>query len=644
MPKMRRYQSSDRRAAAGANSGPRDRTHRVRQCRRLVALAAALGAGAAVPHSVRGADPQPYKVDIGKTGNAVLDSTLDDASGLARLREKVPVGPFPLITRAQQDVGRLRTVLHSFGYYKGDVDIRIDHHALNDPRLPNYLAKATTASTVSVAVKKGPDFHVRHIAIEGDVPAKVRAQLGLKPGQPAVAADVFAARQRLLTALQEDGYALAKVAEPVAVEHPDANALDVTFKVTTGPRLDIGPITITGLKTVNESFIRKRLLIQPGELYQPSKIEAARRDIASLEIIRAVTVQAGDKPGPDGRLPLTFRIDERPEHTVGVTGAYSTDLGSRLKLTWTHRNLFGNAERLELSGAATGLGGTATNALGYDLTAKLTKPDFLIRNQSLQTGAEALKQSLDAYDQRAFTAGASIRRPLSDIWSASLGLSGTQERIRQEGVTRDYRFAGLPATVDLDSTGAAPLADPTHGWRAQLGATPTMPFGTQSSLFGLLRASGSTYVDVGRFWSARPGRSVVALRALIGSIVGASQLDVPPDQRFYGGGSATVRGYAFQSIGPKFPDGKPAGGRSIDAGTIEFRQRLFGDFGAVAFADVGQVSDSDAPFDGTPRVGVGVGARYYTAIGPIRLDVALPLNKPQGGDNFELYIGIGQAF
>lgn len=643
MPKMRRYHSNIRRAAVGAFGALRGQVPRSRR-RRLVALAAAIGAGAAAPQAVRGADPQPYKVEIAKTGNVVLDSTLDDASGLARLREKVPVGPFPLITRAQQDVGRLETVLNSFGYYKGKVDIRIDHRALNDPNLPTHLAKATTASTVSVAVDKGPDFHIGHITIEGNVPEKVRAQLGLKPGQPAVAADVFAARQRLLTALQEDGYALAKVAQPLAVEHPDANALDVTFKVTTGPRLDIGRITFTGLKTLNESFIRKRLLIHPGELYQPSKIEAARRDIASLDIIRAVTVHAGDKPAPDGRLPLTFRIEERPERTVGVTGAYSTDLGSRLRFTWTHRNLFGNAERLELSGAATGLGGTATNALGYDLSAKLTKPDFLIRNQSLETGVEALQQDLAAYTQRAYTAGASIRRPLSKIWSTSLGLSGTQERVSQESVTRDYRFISLPATLDLDSTGAAPLADPTQGWRARFGATPTMPFGVQSSMFALLRASGSTYVDVGRLWNAAPGRSIVALRALIGSIVGASQFDVPPDQRFYGGGSATVRGYAFQSISPKFADGTPAGGRSIDAGTIEFRQRLFGDFGAVAFGDVGQVSDSDAPFDATQRIGVGVGARYYTAIGPIRLDVAFPLNKPAGGDNFEIYIGIGQAF
>jgi translocation and assembly module TamA len=612
--------------------------------RHCVLLLLAVALGAAFVHAARAADPQPYTVNIEDTGNKALNAALKQTSGLVGLREKAPVGPFPLITRARQDGQRLKTVLHSFGYYKGNIAILINGRPLNDPSLPARLARTTGSATVSIAVNKGPQFHLRHVTIEGDMPEDDRAKLGLAPGQPAVAADVLAARERLLTALQEDGFALAKIEPPVAIEHADANALDVTFKVTTGPRLHIGPIAITGLKTVNESFIRKRLLINPGELYQPSRIDAARRDLAALDIIGGVTVRAADKPGPDGRLPLTFKIDERPERTVGVTGAYSTDLGGRLKLTWAHRNLFGNAERLELSGAATGLGGTTTNGLGYDLSARLTKPDFLRRDQSLQTGIEALQQDLDAYSQRAFKTGASIRRRLSSDWSTSVGLSAEQERIKQEGVTRDYTLVGLPGTLDFDSTGAAPLADPTHGWRAQLGGTPTMPFGPQASVFGILQASASTYVDIGSLWSAAPGRSVLAFRALVGSIVGADQLDVPPDQRFYGGGSATVRGYAFQSIGPKFPDGKPIGGTAIDAATVEFRQRLFGDFGMAAFVDAGQVGDSAMPFDGTPRVGVGIGGRYYTAIGPIRLDVALPLDKPQGGDSFELYIGIGQAF
>ena len=142
----------------------------------------------------------------------------------------------------------------------------------------------------------------------------------------------------------------------------------------------------------------------------------------------------------------------------------------------------------------------------------------------------------------------------------------------------------------------------------------------------------------------RAGRSVIALRGLIGTAQGASLFSLPPDQRFYGGGSATVRGYKYQSIGPQFEDGKPTGGTSIDAATIELRQRLSGNFGAAVFIDAGQVGETSRPFTGTLRIGVGGGVRYYTAIGPIRFDVAVPVNKLPGGDSFEIYIGLGQVF
>ncbi len=137
---------------------------------------------------------------------------------------------------------------------------------------------------------------------------------------------------------------------------------------------------------------------------------------------------------------------------------------------------------------------------------------------------------------------------------------------------------------------------------------------------------------------------MIALRALVGSVQGASTFELPPEQRFYAGGSATIRGYAYQSVGPQFADGNPEGGTAIDAGTIEYRQRFGGSFGTALFVDAGQVNSSPSPFEGSLKVGVGVGLRYYTAIGPIRVDFAVPLVKEANSGNFQIYIGIGQAF
>jgi translocation and assembly module TamA len=586
-------------------------------------------------------------VTIAETGDAALDKALEDASQLKSLREKAPVSPVALVIRAKQDVDRFATVLHSFGFYDGSVKIDVDGRSLGDPALVETLSALPEGKTVAVEVKSEPGalYHLGRITIAGTVPPDAAAKLGLTEGQPAVASDVLAAGARLLTAMREDGYALASVEAPEATADPQRHTIDVTFTAEQGRLANIGPIGLAGLDSVNESFVRQRLLVGPGQLYQPSKIDEARQDLASIGVFSSVSASAGTQIAPDGTIPITYAFEERPQHVVGITGAFSTDLGGSLTGTWSHRNLFGNAEQLNLSAAGTGFGGSAVKGIGYDVSAQFLKPDFLQRDQTLELDAAALKQDLDAYDQRAYTIGASVRRKLSPEWTVSLGVTGEEETIIQQGVSRDYTLLALPFTAKYDNTGLGnPLLDPTHGARFTLTAAPTLSLGRKTSTFAILQAAGSTYVDLGHYLFDTAGRSVLALRALIGSVQGAGQFDLPPDQRFYGGGSATVRGFKYQSIGPLFPDNNPIGGTAIDTGTVEFRQRLFGDFGAVAFVDAGQVSAQNAPFSGTLRVGVGAGLRYYTPIGPVRLDVAIPANKPPGGDRFEVYVGLGQAF
>jgi translocation and assembly module TamA len=143
---------------------------------------------------------------------------------------------------------------------------------------------------------------------------------------------------------------------------------------------------------------------------------------------------------------------------------------------------------------------------------------------------------------------------------------------------------------------------------------------------------------------ATPGRSVLALRGVVGATEGVTQFELPPDKRFYAGGSATVRGFKYQSIGPRFPNDDPIGGTSLVAATVEFRQRILEDYGAVVFVDGGHVSARGSLGEGDWRAGAGVGLRYYTSFGPIRADFAVPVNKQSGGSSFEVYIGLGQAF
>jgi translocation and assembly module TamA len=588
----------------------------------------------------RAADPQDYKVTIATTGSTDLDAVLRDSAQLVTLQGKVAVPPFALIERARGDIPRLQTALDSFGYYQNKVVITIGGHALSDPELPAYLDSVPqgTAVDVNVSIDKGSLFHLGTIEIDGAVPATEKDSLGLKAGDPAVASNVLDGQSRLLNALQDDGYALAKVDAPVAYADDEHHLIDLTFAVETGPQVQIGDIAFKGLADVHEDFVRRALTIKSGDRYKPSRIEEARQALVALGVFSGVSVRAAHRLSPDGRIALTFDVQERKTHAVTISANYSTDLGISLSTTWSHRNLFGNAEQLNLTAAGTGLG-SASTGLGYNLAAQFIKPLFLRQDQTLEFDLSGIKQQLDAYDQTAETLSGYLRRKISPMWTASVGFSVMQDDVTQEGVQQTYQLIATPLTVGFDSTGVTDaLRDPVSGFRASLAATPTKSFGDSGLLFLVLQGSASTYFDL-----SGNGRSVLALRGLAGSIVGGSNMDVPPDQRLYAGGSATVRGFAYQSIGPQFADGNPVGAKSVDAATAEFRQRIGEDWGGAAFVDAGQASDG-APFTGTVRAGAGIGARYYTPIGAVRLDFAVPLNPVPHGDKFEVYIGLGQAF
>jgi translocation and assembly module TamA len=590
--------------------------------------------------AVRASDPVLYDVTIAPTGDGALDTAVHDASTLISLRESAPVGPFALVARANGDRERFVTVMGSFGYYAGTVTMTIDGRKLDDPGLVDALdmVAAGTKVPVAVALTPGPEFHLRRVELRGDIPPEARAAFGLPPGAPARAADVLAAQARLLTALRSEGHALAKVSEPHAVLDPPAQALDVAFDVQAGPRINLGTITITGLTRLNESYVRRRLTLHEGERYDPAQIEAARQDLVAVGAIENVRITTPDALDPQGQLPMQVIVSERPLRAVNFTAAYSTDLGGSLSSSWVHRDLFGNAEQLTLSASAIDLGGSASLQPGYNLGANLVLPDWQRRAQSLAFQLTAVKESLEAYDRTALIGGVTLSRKLSPNWTASVGVTGEQAHFVQEGVGRDYTLGQVPFALTYDTTRS--LFDPTSGLRASARVTPTASFGPQNTDFVIAQLSGATYIDL-----SHNGRSVLALRGLVGGVEGAANtFAIPPDQRFYGGGSSTIRGYRFQSVSPSFPDGRPIGGTSIDAGTIEFRQRFGANYGAAMFVDAGQVGSNGVPFNGNVRVGAGVGVRYYTAIGPIRLDIAVPLIHQNNSDLLEVYIGLGQAF
>lgn len=645
--------------------------------------------------AARAADPQPYKVEFAPTGNSAMDGTLRATSDLQSLRTSAPVSPYGLIARARSDLDRLKTVLESYGYYESKVTMKIDGLALNDPGLAEELAALPKKhdAHVQVSFELGALYHLRNVSIDGELPPTAQGVLNLKSGAPAVAADVLGAGARLLAALEEQGYAFAKVDPPVAYEDQVSPVLDVSFHVETGQKVNVGEIHFEGLKRVHEKILRRRLLLHTGELFKASAVERARTDLLNLSVFSSINVQVGSAVDESGGVPLTFRIRERLRHTFGVGAAYSTDLGGSGTINWGDRNVFGNAEQLTISTSVTGAGGRSTTGLGYDATVKYILPDFGHRDQSLQFAVGAIKQELEAYDQTALTAGVTLTRKLNRRWTASIGVTTTEEEINQivcvteqpgdasmpyvppprsnpcmpqppctsvavgqttsacaPYIDRDsfhFTLVALPLTLSYDSTDLVnPLDDPTHGIRGSVTLQPTVSLGHTDTDFLITTFKAAAYLDLDHFLPTQPGRSVLAARAVLGLAEGAGEFSLPPDQRFYGGGSGSIRGYPFQGVGPYFPGTTyPVGATTLSAAGLEYRQRFGQNLGAAFFVDAGQAGNKISLSPTDLFFGVGAGVRYYTPIGPIRLDVAVPLKRydsdPQA---FQIYIGLGQAF
>ena len=509
--------------------------------------------------------------------------------------------------RARDDAVRFEEAARAFGYYNSTVAVTIDARPLDDPTLVDAIDHAPASPPIPVAVTIAPGATVPHRADHRHghrCPRTSSRFLGSPPGRTALAAPVVAAQNQLLTALREASYPFATVDLAPAVLHRDRRTLDVSFQIAPGPKAPLGPIRFTGLHDMSEAWLRKRLLIQPGDPFQPSRIDKARQDLLSLGVFSSVRMIPATKLNAAGALPLDVDVEERKRHAVDVGAAWSTDLGANANIAWHHRNLFGEAEQLNLT-AAVQLGGDATTKPGGQVGAQFIKPDFLRRDQSLQIDLSAVDQSLIPYDQRALIEKIGITRKLWTSWSIQGGILAEQEVITQEGVTRPYAFVGLPFSVKYDSTKS--LLDPVSGLRAAVSIMPVQSL-NGGGTYTVTQVTGSTYFDL-----SHQGRSVIALRGLIGQVAGVGVFGLPPDQRLYAGGTDTVRGYRYQSIGPKFADGKPIGGTAVSAATVEFRQRFLEHWGAAAFLDVGQASDDGKPFSANWRAGAGAGAALLHA-------------------------------
>jgi translocation and assembly module TamA len=567
-----------------------------------------------------------YRAEITGAEDSDLADLLDKVSELKQLEDKPPPSEEALRRRAERDLERLADAAHSLGYWDAAFSYDVD----------------TTADPAKVAVKvePGPLYHVTSITVLGPDGQPLSVPLGdrklpMKPGDPARTAPVVATETALVGALGDNGHPFAKAGERRVEIDRSEHTMEVTYRLDPGPAERFGPLAIEGLERLNPAYVEGRIKWERGALYNASKVDETRR--ALIETGLFSTVRITPTPDPDNPQDVRMTVDatERLHRSVGFGLAYNTSQGPAARAFWENRNLFGNAEYLRLSAEG------GQQIAGF--RANFRRPDFLAIDQDFLATAEIVNDTPVAYHSRRGTATAGIERRVDRWLTAGLSVLVQKANVTQladvPGLgTQRYELAGLPAYIKLDQTDN--LLNPTTGYRAQLSVTPAHTFSGSHLTFVTNFLGGSTYWPLGA-----EQRAILAGKLTLGSLDGAPLSQLPADQRIYAGGGGSIRPYGYQLAGPLDPGEHPIGGKSSLVLNLEARIRITENIGIVPFVDAGSYYESPVPQIGrTLLYGVGIGLRYYTAFGPLRLDVATPLHRRSADSPIQIYISLGQAF
>jgi len=439
-----------------------------------------------------------------------------------------------------------------------------------------------------------------------------------------------------VAAFGDSGHPFAKVDNRKVEIDRGTQTMDVTYTVDPGPVMRFGPVTISGLERLNPAYVEGRVRWQGGEIYDASKVEETRRALIETGLFSTMQITPAADPEHPGEARMTIEATERLHRSIGAGIAYNTSQGIGARAFWENRNLFGNAEYLRIAGEV----GQQLDAF----RANFRRPDFLAVDQDFLATAEVANDTPVAYNSRREIATAGIERRV-DRWLTG-GLSFLVEKANVTQLanvspmtgTQRYELVGLPGYVKLDQTNN--LLNPTTGYRAQLNVTPAHTFSGSHLTFITNLVSGSTY------WTLNSeDRMVLAGKLALGSLDGAPLSQLPSDQRIYAGGGGSVRPYGYLMAGPLAPNNKPIGGRSSLVLNLESRIKITETIGVVPFLDAGSYYENPLPqLSRTLLYGLGLGLRYYTAFGPLRLDLATPLHKRSADSPVQVYISLGQAF
>jgi len=598
-----------------------------------IALAAtafvALGFGAS------GAVAQQLKAQVEGVQDQELREAIERAIGVS----KTPASTrFEARRRAREAADDAVAALRTQGYYGYAVEPDVVDPDDDDGGQPPRAV---------VKVTPGPRFRFLRPGIEwiGEEPVPevgiaAEQAMALRRGAPGKAADVLAAEGRIVAALQKRGYADAGPGvRQVVVDHQD-RSVQPTFRIIAGELVRVDGLSLGEIGRTDPDWIRGLAPWTAGDVYDPEDLAELERRLLDTGVYDSVGVslQPGDKADANGRRPVLVTVADRAARTLEISAGYSTSEGAGLDVRRTRYNRFHRADTQTYT--------LRLAELEQRLEGKVVLPHWGRPQQTLTVVAGVYNEQTDAYDAMGFGVSGDITRRFGKTSFVTGGLSLDAARSAEKeqignivfrAEEKDVYTASALAAFALDRSDD-PL-DPTRGWRVEARVEPTATLGDVQALYLRVQAQGSYYRSFDE-----EAKTVLAARAKAGSIWGAVLDEVAAPRRFYAGGGGSVRGYGWQAIGPRLSDNTPQGGVSLAEVSFEVRRKFTERWGAVGFVDAGAVGSDTFPGGEDLGVGVGVGVRYDLGFGPIRADIAVPLDKREGDANFQIYISIGQAF
>ncbi|MDZ7923347.1 MAG: BamA/TamA family outer membrane protein [Marinagarivorans sp.] len=537
------------------------------------------------------------------------------------------------VAASKYDQDILYSYLRSEGYYQGTVDSKIRD------------------AVIAHQVNTGPAFTLKDVIYDwpDNVTRPPESVFGMALGDRLDSSKVLKGLDAIRDWVAENHcLRTVDVSYEATVHHPSQTA-SVLIRLAPSPQVNFGAVSFSGEQTIERQYLNLFMGFKEGECFKTRTLDNTRIKLLQTNLLANVDPQLGDITA-QGTVPINFRLTERKQRSIGGGLGYDTDTRTQISGSWQHRNLLGSGEQLSLD--------VVYGELTQSFESEVVVPYFKSDKQRLTLRAILAQEAPEAYEVQKGEFSITLKRDLTQSISANVGVRNIFSRVKEEQYESedDYALVGFPVGLDFNSRNDE--LNPTRGIAAGMQIEPFTDMYETDRQFTRTSLTGSVYLSALK-WRLQP---TLALRLATGTIEGSSLEGVPKDQRFYTGGGGSVRGYSYQSVGPRV-DGIPTGGLAFSLTAIELRTRFSESFGMAIFADGGNTYSTKSPKFGEDYLwGAGIGLRYYTAFAPFRFDIAMPLNARESvdavldangeilhpsyraDDSVQIYISIGQAF